>query len=161
MVVGVVFDMENQKKQLTSAGRPRNQLKNVIKVWGQKLWSRFLLVPGLSGARESFFLILHIKNCPQYHSILFIRVVTYPKKLRAARFSWIPDLAYLRIHHYHGPKHETICLNLNHSSGKSRADNGRNNEKEDRNLIYASGCTIRISFLSSDFVSEQYQKIIL
>ena len=46
----------------------------------------FKLVSGLSGDRELFFLILHIKNYPKHHYILLIRVVTYPKKLRAARY---------------------------------------------------------------------------
>ena len=39
-------------------------------------------------------------------------------------------------------------MNLIQSSGNGREDNERNNEKEDRNLIYATNCTIRISFLA-------------
>ena len=39
-------------------------------------------------------------------------------------------------------------MNLIQSSGNGREDNERNNEKEDHNLIYATNCTIRISFLA-------------
>ena len=45
---------------------------------GSKILISFLLVPALSSAREQFFLILHIKNYPQNHSILSRSKVTYP-----------------------------------------------------------------------------------
>ena len=47
MVLGVVSDMKNQKKLFTRAGKPRNQWKKVIKLWGQKLWSRFFIGSGI------------------------------------------------------------------------------------------------------------------
>ena len=39
--------MKNQKKLFTRAGKPRNQWKKVIKLWGQKLWSRFFIGSGI------------------------------------------------------------------------------------------------------------------
>ena len=95
--MGVVFDMENQKKLFTSAGKPRNQLKKVIKVWGQKLWSRFLLVTGLSGAREMFFLILHNKNYPNHHSIFLILVVTHRLLIGPSAFTSIIFFDTIRV----------------------------------------------------------------
>ena len=47
MALGVVSDMKNQKKLFTRAGKPRNQWKKVIKLWGQKLWSRFFIGSGI------------------------------------------------------------------------------------------------------------------
>ena len=48
--------------------------------WGQKLWSRFLVVPWLFTDCELFFLILHIKNYPQkpFHIVPFRSYAPFP-----------------------------------------------------------------------------------
>ena len=74
VVLGVVFDTENQKKQFTSAGTSQKKWSK----FGVKNFDRvFWLVPALSSARELFFLILCIKNYPQNHSIVLGHEVTY------------------------------------------------------------------------------------
>ena len=98
--LGVVFDMENQKKKLRSA-KSKGTKKKKLPKFGVKNFDRvFFLFPSLFTNRELFFLILHIKNYPKkpFDIIYFGRNIRFPYFSRVARSEkWLQVKTVLNI----------------------------------------------------------------